>query len=315
MSQGKIERSLYYYDLELQEFDEQEKKFFPVKEYETTVLEVFEEIKNLPIQETEIKTPEGNKLYMLVDGIDKVNKIIYYRLVLVKVDAFPLVEWEGNLQSLNEFLDKNQNIAEITHAVLFYEYGVIGSEFNFSGARATAVSKIIRAFFKERDRIISCKSRNKLDKTVYEKIIDGESLSLLDLSVKSNSKAHAKLKRSKSFLRSMIMPIPSDLDTFEIVLKKKKSAKNGEDGFECISKEEIIDLISNNRDDLKKFKICQEESITKDSVDLLSNKLIEKKTFAKTANRQISSNEMYKSIEIFFNSTVINQSEKISKNE
>lgn len=315
MSLGKVERSIYYYDLEINELDEQEKKFKPVNNYENTVIELFNFIKEHPISETEIKIPEGNKLYILVDDIDYSNKTIHYRLVLVKTDAFPLVEWEGNLQSLNDFLDNNQNIAEITHSVLFWEYGIIGSEYNFSGARATAVSKIITAILRDNDRYVSCNCRYKLDKNVYEKIISGKDYSLFDLAVKTNTEAYSKLRKGESFLSSMFKNAPGDLDIVEIVLKKKKNIKYGDDGFEeVLTKEEIVELLRNNRDDFKRFKICQEESITRDSVDLLADKLIEKKTFIKTSNKQISSKEMYNSIIKFFNNTVIKQCKSIINN-
>lgn len=61
-------------------------------------------------------------------------------------------------------------------------------------------------------------------------------------------------------------------------------------------------MLENYREDLVKFKVSQ-DSIT-DSIDLLSDKFVNKVTLVRTAERTIDSTDMYSKIQSYFDGSV-----------
>ncbi len=197
-------------------------------------------------------------------------------------------------------MDQNQNIAEITHEVLFLDCGVLGAEYNFSGARPTAITKYLDAVAYKVGYHIQTRCTPKLNDDVYSKIIKNEKYTLFDFAVKCNSEAYKELRKSQSIFSSLCRSIPDDVDVVEVKLTKRKKQSNEYQGFDApLTEEEMRKLSRDYKDDFSKFTISQ-NSITKDSVDLLSDKFIKKEVFAKTEKRQIDSNMMYDSIVSFY---------------
>lgn len=113
----------------------------------------------------------------------------------------------------------------------------------------------------------------------------------------------------KSIFSSIQKTVP-DADTFEVVLKKRKTKKNKFSGFVLpFTKNETKELLEKYREDIIKFNVSQ-GSIA-DKIDLLSDKFVNKVTLVRTAERTIDSNDMYSRINNYFNGSVVQYCKKI----
>lgn len=305
MAKTTVERHLYYYDLYALCQDEKTKGYIRSG---NLITEFFETLFNLQNGITDYKdfvekTRNKDNIFVIVDTFD--ISYIEFRIVLCRTDALPFIEKEGKLEKLGDYIDEDQNIAEITHCVFFPAYNIMGAEYNFSGARPTTISDYILKRGTSAE-LVTC--RAKLNYDAYEKLIEGEEYSLFDFSVKTDSDAYNKMLSQKSIFRAIQAEVP-ETDTFEVVLKKRKTRKNKFSGFMApLSQEEIKYLLDNYRDDIERFSVSQ--STFNDKIDLLSDKLVNKVIMTRTSERTIDSKEMYKEIRRYFDSTVVKYCKK-----
>lgn len=300
-----VTRSFYYYDISLLKY--KFKNLVRIDNQEANFYKIFNQIKNIQKEikngttssdKIEVNIDNGDKIYIIVDYIEK-DKPIEFRLVLCRADALPLVENKGILNFLTDYLPKNFTLAEITHCVIFPDCGIMGAEYNFSGARPTAIREYLPKFSPEIDYVYCA---NKLDDKVITKLRKNEKLSLFELSIKNNPEVMKKMMNQQSIFRLPFMPI-NDVDVYQIVLKRKKSKAHP--GFDSpIPIEEIDEFIRKYREDIKNFKISQ-GAIQKDKIDLLSDKLVKKCKMTKTVNKTILSEDAYNIIKDFFDTTII----------
>ncbi|GEM_PF-668423 len=302
---SKVKRNFYYYDLKL--FKEVNGKRRIIKKHESIYYKVFADLDQIQkdvlkgkesIDKLEVFTDAGDKIYILTDKV-KNNEPIEFRLILCRNDALPYVESKGLLEFLTKYLPKDFSLAEVTHCVIFPKYNVMGAEYNFSGARAGAIKNYLPQVSGGLIDYVYC--ANKLSGDALKKLRSGETFSLFSISVKNNSDAMSQLM---SHMSVFALPLkgPEELDTFEVVLKRRKS-KNKK-GFECpIDLDQLGDFISNNHDDIKSFKVSQ-GTIQNDAIDLLSDKLVRHGAVTKTVNKTISSKEAYHEIKTFFDTTI-----------
>lgn len=301
---GKVQRNFYYYDIFLMKHINN--KLTKIDNMEETFYDIFKHIINkqrkiekgiIDPDEIAVAIDNGDKIYILVDKNIK-GYPIEFRLVLCRADALPLVENNGLLNFLTDYLPKNFTLAEITHCVIFPQYNIMGAEYNFSGARPTAIKPYLPRLFNEIDYVYCA---NKLDGNVFSKLKKGETFSLFTLSVKNDSAAMTHLMNETSLFRLPFTNI-SDVDVFEISLKRRKTKTH--DGFESpIPIDDMDNFIREYREDIKSFKVSQ-GSIQRDKVDLLYDKLVKTSEITKTVNKTVDSEEAYKIIKDFFNTTV-----------
>jgi hypothetical protein len=306
MPDSEINRSIYYYDLYTRnKIGDTDKYDYSSKLIKQFLMNLKEKQDIANDYEAFLKpTRNGNNEFLIVDNINDGH--IRFRIVLCKNDALPFIEKKGNLETLGSYIDSDQSIAEITHCIYFYEYGILGAEYNASGARATSIVDYLHQF-ELTEGLITC--RHKLNFDAYTKLIDDEEFTLFDFAVKSNSDAYNNVLANKSIFSSIQKTIP-EADTFEVVLKKKKTKKNKFSGFLLpFTKDETKKLLENYREDLVKFKVSQ-DSIT-DSIDLLSDKFVNKVTLVRTAERTIDSTDMYSKIQSYFDGSVAQYCKKI----
>ncbi len=305
MAKTTVERHLYYYDLYALCQDEKTKKYMRSG---NLISDFFETLFNKQSGAADYKdfveqTRNEDNVFVIVDTFG--NSYIEFRIVLCRADALPFIEKEGKLEKLGDYIDADQNIAEITHCVFFPEYDIMGAEYNFSGARPTAISDYILKRGISAD-LVTC--RAKLNYDTYEKLIEGEEYSLFDFSVRTNSDAYNKMLSKKSIFRAIQAEVP-ETDTFEVVLKRRKTRKNKFSGFMApLSHGEIKYLLDNYRDDIERFSVSQ-TSFNK-QIDLLSDKLVNKVVMTRTSERTIDSKEMYKEIRRYFDTTVVKYCKK-----
>lgn len=244
-----------------------------------------------------------NKLFMIID--DDLNDRINFRLVLSRKDAIPYVEENGKLESLTKYLKINQNIAEITHGVYFKEYSVFEIEYNFNGARSTAVGQ----YLEEKSNIIDHMSLvSILQMDTYLNLNKNKEYSLFDIAIKNNSILHNKLMKNTSIFRAS--DNYEEVEIFEVVLKKRKLKKHDYKGFALpISYDLLEDILKNNREDITKFKVSQDE-ISK-PIDLLADKFVNHVKLVKNNNRVVDSESMYENINSYFVSVVSETCDKV----
>ena len=71
---------------------------------------------------------------------------------------------------------------------------------------------------------------------------------------------------------------------------------------------ETKELLSNYREDITRFNVSQ--NAISDKIDLLSDKFVNKVTLVRTTARTIDSDEMFKEIRKFFDSSVVQYCKK-----
>lgn len=301
---GKTTRSFYYYDLLLMK--NQNSKYIKIEDQEKSFYDIFKTIKGKQdkikngvskSEELEVSIDNGDKIYVIVDRIED-NCPIEFRLVLCRANALPLVENNGLLNFLTDYLPKDFTLAEITHCIIFPKYNIMGAEYNFSGARATAIKAYLPIIYPKVDHVYCA---NKIDEKVIDKLKKGETFSLFSLSIKNDSEAMSELMNKRSIFQLPFVNIP-DVDVFEITLKRRKSKLH--EGFDSpIPIDEIDNFIRDYREDIRGFKVSQ-GTIQNDCIDLLYDKLVKVCEVTKTVNKTIDSKAAYRIIEDFFNSTV-----------
>lgn len=306
---GRVERSIHFYDVTMQRLGTgKEEAFVNYKNQELKAISVFEYFQNIDkkikkekdkakklelLKEIEYNTENGDKLYVKVDKIDKKTKYIAFRLVLCRPDAFPYIEKDGELESIVGVVKGDFNIAEVTHCIIFYEKGIMGGEYNFSGARPSAIAAYVNS---RCDIVEKFTCTPKMNSDVYRKIADGKEYSLFQLKVKNTPTMKVLLRDKMGFIGSTIDEI-EELDSYEIILRRRTGKRKA--GFQPImQKKEIREFIEKNSEDIEKFKINQ--GIYNDPVNLLSDRIVTKKEFVLTKQKTIDSASMYEAISNFY---------------
>lgn len=292
-----VQRNFYYYDI-MPLKKNKEGRFEEESNKEETVYNAFEHIYSLfsgnGQEELIVDIDNGDRVYVIPDEVRR-GAPIKFRIVLVRTNGFPLVEQGGELLSLTQFIESEFGLAEITHCVIFPEYGILGAEYNNSGARATVLREYIPRVTQDIEYLY-CVPHIKQD--VFEKIIKEKGLSLFQLEIKNTPETKCYIAETHSTFLFPFVRIP-DNDTYEIVIKRKIGKKKK--GFECpISISEMKALIQNCGADIRKFKISQ-GSIQNDAVDLLKQKVVHKSTVTRTSNKNIDSEDAYRILVNFFN--------------
>lgn len=313
MAKNTINRSIYYYDVAAFENLENNKGMTRIKDQSDVIIKCFEAIdqlnKNLERETDQLKraqilqileqnTVNGDKLYLLVDNIDKNSGIIRFRIILCRLDALPFIEQSGQLTNIVSIIDGDFNIAEITHCVMFTKYGVMGAEFNFNGARPSAIACYLPKF---NQKMVHFSCVGKMRKDAFERLIDEKECSLFELGVKNSPEMRKILRDDMGMVQAFTQDIP-EIDTYEIVLKRRITKKKK--GFILpVKVEKMREFVSNNIEQIEKFKVSQ--GTYKDSIDLLSDKIVCKSEFVLTENRSIDSESIYGITENYFDAVVI----------
>lgn len=307
MASNKIKRKFYYYDVEVLDLNDNAKKF---KKQNEKLVDIFNEIKNMQEKidgsKEKKKIKEQKKIEQIIDNGDKAYFIIddvkdekiKFRMVLCRKDALPYVEENGILSYLTEYLEGDFSLAEITHCIIYPKTGIMGAEYNHTGARASLLKYYIPEILKM-NITINCTA--KLDEEVFDKVINNKDYSLFQIGIKNDEKMKDAMQENMSIFVAPFFEI-QDVDSYEIVLKRRKG--KSKDGFNLpFDKDTMKKILSENKDGFKTFKVSQ-DSITADAVDLLKDKLVHEATLVKTKNKFIKKEDAYKAIDLFYKSKI-----------
>lgn len=301
-----VTRSLYYYDLYWKYFDEKSGDFVNVKrkgeKFENFLKKFY--FKEKKVNGKYISTTENeDNLFIITDKIE--NDKVCFRIVLCKTNALPLIEQDGELEELEKYINKKQNIAEITHCVFFKDTNIIGSEFNFSGARISALNWYIPRILSicgDDQKAYQIKFVPKIDNDAYRKLAKNETITLFDMTFKPDSEAYKKVLARNSLFSGAVKNVP-DAEIIEITLKRRKNKANSYVGMnDVLSSSDLKELLTKYRDDIGRLYISQGSYC--DAIDLLSDKLVSKVDIVRTKKRTIDSKDAYKKIEEFYKEEV-----------
>lgn len=303
MKEQQVKRSLYYYDLVWKVFDEERGEYKAVRNKKVK-FENF--LAKFNLQEGEklngkyiILTEKGDSVFIITDNI--YDDYIEFRIVLSKNNALPLVETGGNLKELEEFIGEKQNIAEITHCVFFKKTGILGGEFNFSGARVSVLNWYMpRVLAKDGDdqKLYEVKLVSKINNDAYKKLDREKGFTLFSMSFKPDSELYREVLSKTTIFSSAALSAP-DAEIIEITMKKrKKNKKDYQRMSPVLTREQIQQIIKEYRDDVDKFYVSQETY--SDGVDLLTDKLVTKVDIVRTKKRTIDSQDIYQKIKNFY---------------
>lgn len=307
---GKVDRSIYYYDIGVENIEDNNlvnpqnspeiltNAFERIKEINKKLEKAKKEERRKILREIEYTTEYGDKLYVDVDKVDSKTGRVEFRLVLCRTDAFPYIEQDGKLTSLTKMVNGDFNIAEVTHCILFTREMIMGAEFNFSGARPSAIASYLPTITKLMDRV-TC--TGKLRKDVFDRIAEDDGFSLFEICVKNTPRMRSILRDNMGLIGSFFNSI-ENIDTYEISIKRRKGKKKN--GFyPPAGIDELGEIVKQNRDEIMTFKVSQ--GTYKDAIDLLSDKLVKRRSFVLTENKTINSAEIYGVINNFFDGVVV----------
>ena len=300
-----VKRSLYYYDLIWREYDDDKKRFKDIKNKEKRFVRF---MKQFLLNENEsvnpkyiIKTEKEDQIFIITDEISE--EYVKFRLVLCKTNALPLIEQSGKLEELSEIIDDEQNIAEVTHCIYFVNGNILGAEFNFFGARVSAISSYMRKilFDDGDDKKYNIRFNEKINEKAYEQLSDKKGITLFKIGYKPDSEAYAKILSHHGVFSGPYNANP-EADIIEITIKRRKTKKNNAGLEEILSPEEIKELVDKYRTDLSNFSISQ--GVYSDCVDLLADKMVGKVELVRTNRRTIDRMDMYSKIIRFYEDNI-----------
>lgn len=300
---NSVKRSLYYYDFSWKVYNESKKKFVELKRKDIKFrdfLEGFKFSKDKVIKKKYILTTEkGDNLFVITDKVS--DAMIFFRIVLCKTNALPLVEDGGNLEDLETYIDEKKNIAEITHCIYFRDSEIVGAEFNFNGARVSALNWYLPKVLSidgDTESLYGIKFTPKINDDAYEKLAENETLTLFELHFKPDSEAYRNVLANRSLFRGVVQSVP-DAEVIEVAVKRRKTKKNGYTGIDDILNPDQLKLLTRTyREDIKKLYVSQ--GSYSDGVDLLADKLVTKVDIMRTKKRTIDSKDAYKKIKDFY---------------
>lgn len=142
----------------------------------------------------------------------------------------------------------------------------------------------------------------------YLKLNTKKDYSLFDITIRNNSILHNKLMERTSIFA--VKEKFDEVETYEIILRKRKTKKNGYKGFNLpMSYGLLEEILKKDREDIEKFRVSQDK--ISENIDLLSDKFVNKVTFVKEKNRSIDSKNMYENISSYFELVVSENCEKV----
>lgn len=291
-----ILRSFYYYDIRILKKNS-DGKLVDEDDQQECFYQAFEHISDLFInkenEKLAIRVKNGDRVYVIPDEVKR-GSPIRFRLVLVRSDALPLVEKDGELAALTDYINDEFGLAEITHCVIFPEYGIVGAEYNYSGARVTIIKDYLATIIQNIDYVYCVPHLNQ---DVFKQLVKEKGLTLFQLEVKNTPVMKQYIAESGSAFKLLFSGFP-DSDTYEVIIKRR--AGKNKKGFKSpMSTDDMRDFIRNCDDDINKFKVSQ-GAIQRDAIDLLGQKVVCKTGVTRTSNKHVDSRDAYRIITGFF---------------
>ena len=144
----KINRQIYFYEVELQKYSKEENSYLISKNYKEDMKELFGKFKDLPFDKENLnysmylKKPNGTYDFVKVDNIS--DTYIEGKLINSDDSGLTYYEENGEIKFLKDTISKDASIAEISHFVFFLDTRILAFEYNAKSSHSQSLSSYIK---------------------------------------------------------------------------------------------------------------------------------------------------------------------------
>lgn len=305
-SVNKLPRKFYYYTYSIEYFNSETNTNCIYNNLTEKVLDIFYKIKELPYDDKNFdknfcifKNRNEDYFYMFIDSIDK--EYIQFRLLICRDKLLPFIEKDGKVTPLSSVLKNSQKLAEVTHCILFPKYGILGMEYNYSGAKAKDLTAYILNKF-ESQEVLNFPIVNLINMDSLKKLHSSKEMSLLNIKVISNSKVIEELIKEDTAFEALDCK-KNNIDQVELCFRTRTSKKRKGFKFPCINPEFVGRLFTNYKQDFDKFKVKYGYGM--EEVDVLSENFVCSSKFIPIeSTKTIDKSDAYDTIKEYFENHV-----------
>lgn len=144
----KIKRQIYFYDIELQKYIEDNNTFINSKDFKKDITELFKSFENIPFDKNNLdysmylKKNNGTYDFVKIDNIDE----NYIEGKLINSDDSGLTQYEenGEIKFLKDTISSTASIAEVSHFVIFLSTHILAFEYNAKSSHSPSLANYIK---------------------------------------------------------------------------------------------------------------------------------------------------------------------------
>lgn len=294
-----IERKIHFFKFDIKELQGGSNDFHE----HSNPFEIFEGISKLGFAGNHRKS---RFLYYPNNDVSFLNDVkinqneIRGKFAISRRSALPELEKDGELEPLN--IPANSGLAEITHFIYFHDKKVLGVEFNFHGPRASSLVSYLLSKSKNFKNPFEYIDLNPiLNKDLDILLNEIGEINFFQMEVARNELSIIQELDEDLFSAFDSAAKVSDAESVEIIMRKKRYAR---EGFKWpFTKSKLKSLLStdDNRQKINRLKVNAESKSEEKSrlFDLLEDKMIKSKQVVTLDNksRSVDSNSMFEKIE------------------
>lgn len=297
-----IERKIHFFKFDIKELRSGSNDFHD----HSNPFDIFEKISKLSFvgnhQKSRFMYYSNNDVSFLNNVQISQNKI-RGKFAISRRSSLPELEKDGVLEPLN--IPANSGLAEITHFIYYHDEKVLGVEFNFHGPRTTSlVSYLLQKSKNFKNPFEYIYLNPILNKDLDNRLKEIGEINLLQMEVARNELSIIKELDEDLFSAFNSAAKVSDAESVEIIMRKKKYAREGFAWPFSIQKLKSILSTEDNRQKINKLKVDAESKSEEKSrmFDLLEDKMIKSKQVVTIDNRSrsVDSESMFEKIEEAF---------------
>ena len=307
----KINRQIYFYEVELQKYSKEENSYLISKNYKEDMKELFGKFKDLPFDKENLnysmylKKPNGTYDFVKVDNIS--DTYIEGKLINSDDSGLTYYEENGEIKFLKDTISKDASIAEISHFVFFLDTRILAFEYNAKSSHSQSLSSYIKTkmeaeYFIEFKNLLNKNREKRFNSIKQVKSFRFSTSSKFLLSSNASNKGFFKAAAAAFDLTKKTTDVEQNI-TIEIkparITKKNKNPYYDAEEL----KDSINELSSMLEDPDKNFKLdiigineLNEQIMVNYSKDILIKKITLEPTEIDSTNFYKKINEAYNKV-------------------
>lgn len=248
----KINRKIYFYEVELKKYSEKDNSFLFSKKYKEDMKSLFEKFNNLPFDKENLdcsmylKKQNGTYDFIKVDNIS--DNYIEGKLINSDDSGLTYYEENGEIKFLKETISTNASIAEISHFVFFLDTGILAFEYNVKSSHSQSLSNYIK---------------NKMQNNYY--------IEFKNLLNNNREKRFNSIKNVRSFNFTASSKILQDSNASKNSLFKAMRAVESLTKGDIDVEQNITIMIKPSKSKKKNIQQCFDSKNIKDSINEIRN--------------------------------------------